>query len=124
MLALGLLPAFHETFGLLVLLVLLLDYALDDVIFLFVGRLNSIHLHGVDRGLFLRRHVEYLEKIINIEVIEVERFQDDLADHEINILFLKFYLFEKLVEFLLRNGTLGVALVIQGLEDMLLILGH
>lgn len=120
MLAECLLPTLHETFGLLVLFVLLLNHTLDHVV-LFL----SMSRQGVGLGLFylfLGGHVEYFEQVVDVEVVEVEGLQNDLTDHEVDVFLLQIYFFEEGVELLLGYRVFGIPLVGERLQNMLLVL--
>ena len=118
----SLLPAFHEALGLLILLILFLHHTLNHVKLLLGVPRQSILLGGLG-DVLLRWHVEDFEKVVNVEVVYVQRFQDYLADHEIDVLFLKVNLFKKLVKLLLGDGGFAVSFVSQSLQNVLLVLG-
>jgi hypothetical protein len=95
------------------------------LVLLLQGLTGSV-VHGVYCGcdLFLGRHVEDLKQVVDVEMIEVQRFQNDLADHEVNILLFQLNLFEKLIKVFFGDSALAVPLFSESLQDMLLILSH
>jgi hypothetical protein len=72
--------------------------------------------------LLLFGHIEDLKHVLDVQVIEVQRLQYDLTDHEVDILDLQLYLFEKVVEIFLWDSVFSVPPVCQGLMDVLLVI--
>jgi hypothetical protein len=96
-------------FRLLVLLVLLFhNLAVVDFEFLLIG-LNGLIWANI---LHLRWHVEYFEDGIEVEVFQIQRFQYDLTEDEIDKLFLQLYFIEEICQLLLRYCALAVLLAI------------
>lgn len=86
----------------LVLLILFVDDVfVGDLEFLLFGVCGRIGVH--------LRHVEYLEHSVEVEMLHVEAFQDDLGDDEVNVVLLQLNLAEEVQEELLGDGAFSVA---------------
>jgi len=59
-------------------------------------------------------HIEYLKHRIEIQMIKIKAFQDDLGDDEINILFFQFYFLKEGNKVLLCNSSFAIPFGIQG----------
>ena len=57
-------------------------------------------------------------------MVKVDGFQYDLAYHEMNIVFLQFYFFEKFIKIYLIDRILAISFLAESLEDMLLVLSN
>lgn len=97
--------------GLFILLVLFFHYLVNFKSFLFVNRslCHSFFRLSILRilPLFLR-NVENLEESEIIEFFQIDTFQNDLSNNEVNVLFFQLNLSEKLRQIFLRNGALSI----------------
>lgn len=116
MAGLGLLPAgIHVGTGLLVLLLLLFDYVLD----LEPASLAAWHLPAAFFG-----HVEDLEEGEVVQALQIDAFQDDLGDDELDVLLLQLDLGQELEQVFLGNRPLPVLPVGHGRQDLLIVASH
>jgi hypothetical protein len=98
----GLVATAEVGFGLLILLILLVDDILvGDLEFLLFWVCSRVWVH--------LRHVEDLEHSIEVEVLHVQTFQDDLSYDEVDIVLLQLDLAEEVEEELLGDGAFSVA---------------
>jgi hypothetical protein len=98
-----------EAFGLLVFLIYLFDNRIDHFVCLLIGMLWQQSL----RNLFLFFwHIKDLKQVVYVKMLQIERFQDDLANHEIDIICLHLYFFEEIIKIFLWNCILGIPSII------------
>ena len=115
-------PAFMKAFWLFILFILLLYHTFYKIVLFPLGYSHAIGLSM--HHLFLRRQIEDLKEIIYVEMVKVDGFQYDLAYHEMNIVFLQFYFFEKFIKIYLIDRILAISFLAESLEDMLLVLSN
>ena len=81
--AVALLVGVQETFGFLILLIFFLHDSFNHLELALPC--DFLRWPFLD-GLFGLRHVKDLKEVIYIKMVEIERLQDDLADHEVYVL--------------------------------------
>lgn len=118
--AVALLLGIQETLGFLVLLIFFLNNCLNH---LELALPCTLLRRSFLDGLFGLRHVKDLKEVVYIEMVEIQRLQDDLTDHEIYIFGLQFNFLEKLEEIFLSDRILCVPALVKCLVDVLLIMG-
>ena len=98
-----------EAFGLLVFLIYLFDNCIDHFVFLLIELLWQQSL----RNLFLFFwHIKDLKQVLYVKMLQIKRFQDDLANHEIDIICLQLYFFEEIIKIFLWKCILGIPSII------------
>lgn len=118
--AVALLFGIQETLRFLVLLILFLHNSLNHLELALPCTLLS---RSFLDWLFGLRHVKDLKKVVDIEMVEIQRLQDDLTDHEIYILGLQFNFLEELEEIFLSDCIFCVPALLKCFVDVLLVVG-
>lgn len=105
--------------GLFVLFILLFhDLARVNLKFLLV-RLVRLRWYEA-----LRWHVENLKHRVEVQMVEVQRLQNNLADDEIDKLFFQLDFFEEANEIFLTDCPFAVPLFVQSCENVLVVVCH
>lgn len=116
----ALLLGVQKTLGFLVLLILLFHYSFNHLELALPWHL--LWWSFLD-GFFGLRHVKDFKEVVDIEVVEIQRLQYDLTDHEIYVFWLQLYFLEEFEEIFLSDRVFCVSALEKSLVNVLLVMG-